>query len=264
MSATYRSTRKYLAWRVGPEPNPVVDVLALAMGEDLQEDMVEGAEEAKRYALHRVACQVCLSEGATRGREGVDGGSTLLCECCAAAAGGTQYERHDDALVSTDGPVIELILSALHVADEVGCGPSEALGILDRAHCRVVCGLMQFLPYRRALIREIDINNRMPELLGVVVGRTDDAVALLEEQMDVQLSRYDEIRAEALERAADAQRAVVEMCRRARELAQPAGDILDDLTEKVEARYRAYWWAEDAAMLHSSLASKLNNLRSAA
>ena len=261
MSATYRSTRKYLAWRVGPEPNPVVDVLALAMGEDLQEDLVEGAEEANRYALHRVACQVCLTEGATGGREGDDGGPTLLCEGCAAAAGGIQYERHDDALVPTDGPVVELILSALNVADEVGCGTSEALGILDRAHCRVVCGLMQFLPYRRAIIREIDINDRMPELLGVVVVRTEEAVALLEEQMDVQLNRYDEIRAEALERAATAQQAVVEICRRARELAQPAASFLDDLAEQVEARYRAYWWAEDAANLYASLEAKLSDLR---
>ena len=262
MSETYRNTRKYLVWRVGSKPNPAVDVLALAMGKDLQVELVDGIE-ADRYALRRVVCEVCLSEGATRGME-TDEGSTLLCSSCADRVGGTQYERHDDALVPTDGPVLELILSALHVADEVGCGPSEALGILDRVHCRVVCGLMQFLPYRRALIREIDINNRLPELLGVVVGRTDEAVALLEEQMDVQLSRYDEIRAEALRRAATAQQAVVEMCRRARELAQPAAAIMDDLQEQVEARYRAHWMAEDVAMLHSSLASKLNNLQSAA
>ena len=262
MSETYRNTRKYLAWRVGSKPNPVVDVLALAMGEDLQVDVVDSAE-ADRYALRRVACEVCFSEGATRGME-ADEGSALLCEGCAAAAGGTQYERHDDALVPTDGPVVELILSALHVADEVGCGPSEALGILDRAHCRVVCGLMQFLPYGRALIREIDINDRMPQLLGVVVGRTDEAVALLEEQMDVQLSRYDEIRAEALGRAATAQQAVVEMCRRARELAQPAASFLDELTEQVEARFRAHRWAEDAANLYASLEAKLSDLRAAA
>ena len=150
------------------------------------------------------------------------------------------------------------------MADEVGCGTSEALGILDRAHCRVVCGLMQFLPYRRAIIREIDINDRMPELLGVVVGRIEEAVALLEEQMDVQLNRYDEIRAEALERAATAQQAVVDICRRARELAQPAPSFLDDLAEQVEARFRAHRWAEDVAKLYISLEAKLSDLRAEA
>ena len=160
--------------------------------------------------------------------------------------------------------MVELILSALHVADEVGCGPSEALGLFDRAHRHVVCGLMQFMPYRRMPIPEIPINDRLPELLGVVVGRTDEAVAFLREQMAAQLRRYEEIRVEALERAADAQSAVVEMCRRATELAQPACDILDDLTEKVEARYRAHWRAEDVANLHSSLESKLDTLRTGA
>ena len=262
MSETYRNTRKYRVWRVGSKPNPVIDVIALAMGEELQVDVVDSAE-ADRYALRRAACEVCFSEGATRGME-TDEGSILLCEGCAATAGGVQYDRYDDALLPTDGPVVELILSALNVADEVGCGPSEALGLLDRAHCRVVCGLIQFLPYRHALVREIDINDRMAQLLGVVVGRTDEAVALLEEQMDVQLRRYDEIRAEALGRAEAAQRAVVERCRRARELAQPAAAFLDDLQEQVEARFRAHWRADDAAVLHSSLESKLNDLRATA
>ena len=262
MSGKYRDTTKHLAWRVGSEPNPIVDVLALAMGEDLQVDLVEAAE-AKRYALKQVVCETCLSEGATRGVE-TDGGSTLLCETCAARAGGVQYERHDDALLPTDGPVVELILSAMSVADEVGCGPSEALGLLDRAHCRVVCGLMQFVPRRHAILPGLDLNDRLAELLGVVVGRSDEAAAFLQEQMAAQMSRYDELRAEALTRAADAQRTVVEMCRRARELAQPAASILDDLQEQVEARFRAHWMAEDAAVMHSSLESKLNDLRATA
>ena len=61
-----------------------MDVLALAMGEDLQEDLVEGVEEAKRYALHRVACQVCYSQrGRPAGREG-DDGSVPRCSARAA------------------------------------------------------------------------------------------------------------------------------------------------------------------------------------
>ena len=64
MSETYVNTRRYLVWRVGSKPNPVVDVLALAMGEDLQVELVDSIE-ADRYALRRVACEVCLSEGAT-------------------------------------------------------------------------------------------------------------------------------------------------------------------------------------------------------
>ena len=172
--------------------------------------------------------------------------------------------RYDDALLPTDGPVVELILSALNVADEVGCGPSEALGLLDRAHCRVVCGLMQIVPRRHAILPGLDLNDRLAELLGVVVGRSEEAAAFLQEQMAAQMSRYDELRAEALTRAADAQRTVVEMCRRARELAQPAASILDDLQEQVEARFRAHWMAADVAVLHSSLESKLNDLRATA
>ena len=232
------------------------------MGEGLQVDRVP-ASEARRYAIKRVACESCFSEGATRGVE-TDGGSTLLCETCAARAGGVQYERHDTGLLPGDGPVVALILSAMSVADEVGCGPSEALGLLDRAHCRVVCGLMRFVPRRHSILPGLDLNDRLVELLGVVVGRSDEAAAFLREQMAAQLHRYEEKRAEALSWAADAQRTVVGMCRRARDLAQPAVSILDDLQEQVEARYRAHGVAEDVAMLHSSLASKLNDLRAAA
>ena len=190
MNGTDRDTKMYLAWRVGSRPNPVVDVLALAMGEGLQVDRVP-ASEARRYAIKRVACESCFSEGATRGVE-TDGGSTLLCETCAARAGGVQYERHDTGLLPGDGPVVALILSAMSVADEVGCGPSEALGLLDRAHCRVVCGLMRFVPRRHSILPGLDLNDRLVELLGVVVGRSDEAAAFLREQMAAQLHRYEE------------------------------------------------------------------------
>ena len=80
------------------------------MGGDLQADLVEG-NEAERYSLKRVACESCLSEGATRGME-TDEGSTLLCETCAVPAGGIQYERYDDALLPNgrEGPVASAAL----------------------------------------------------------------------------------------------------------------------------------------------------------
>ena len=193
MSETYRNTRRYLVWRVGSKPNPVVDVLALAMGEDLQVELVDSIE-ADRYALRRVACEVCLSEGATREIE-TDGDSTVLCETCADRAGGTQYERHDAALLPSDGPVVVLILSALRVADEVGCGPSEALDILDGAECRVVCGLRQFLPTQRLAPIRSERDDRLAELLGVIVERTDEAAAFLQKQMVAKLKRYAELNA---------------------------------------------------------------------
>ena len=242
MSGTYRNTSQYLAWRVGSEPNAICDVLALAMGEDLQVDLVEGTE-AKRYALKRAACEVCLSEGATRGME-TDEGSTLLCSSCADRAGGTQYERHDAALLPNDGPVVALILSALRVADEVGCGPSEALDILDGAECRVVCGLRQFLPTQRLAPFRSERDDRLAELLGVIVERTDEAAAFLQEQMVAKLRRYAELRASALKGAAAA--------------------IRDDLQEKVEARLNAHRMAEDVSAMYRGLEAKLDYLREAA
>ena len=242
MSETYRNTRKYLVWRVGSKPNPVVDVLALAMGEDLQVELVDSIE-ADRYALRRVACEVCLHEGATREIE-TDGDSTVLCETCADRAGGTQYERHDAALLPSDGPVVVLILSALRVADEVGCGPSEALDILDGAECRVVCGLRQFLPTQRLAPIRSERDNRLAELLGMIVERTDEAAAFLQEQMVAKLRRYAELRASALEGAAAA--------------------IRDDLQEKVGARLNAHRMAEDVSAMHRGLEAKLDYLREAA
>ena len=242
MSETYVNTRRYLVWKVGSKPNPVVDVLALAMGEDLQVELVDSIE-ADRYALRRVACEVCLSEGATRGME-TEEGSTLLCSSCAASIGGVQYERHDDALLPTDGPVVELILSALHVADEVGCGPSEALDILDGAECRVVCGLRQFLPTQRLAPIRSERDDRLAELLGVIVERTDEAAAFLQEQMAAKLRRYAELRASALKGAAAA--------------------IRDDLQEKVEARLNAHRMAEDVSAMYRGLEAKLDYLREAA
>ena len=242
MSETYRNTRKYLVWRVGSKPNPVVDVLALAMGEDLQVELVDSIE-ADRYALRRVACEVCLSEGATREIE-TDGDSTVLCETCADRAGGTQYERHDAALLPSDGPVVVLILSALRVADEVGCGPSEALDILDGAACRVVCGLRQFLPTQRLAPIRSERDNRLAELLGMIVERTDEAAAFLQEQMVAKLRRYAELRASALEGAAAA--------------------IRDDLQEKVGARLNAHRMAEDVSAMYRGLEAKLDYLREAA
>ena len=242
MSETYVNTRRYLVWRVGSKPNPVVDVLALAMGEDLQVELVDSIE-ADRYALRRVACEVCLSEGATREIE-TDGDSTVLCETCADRVGGTQYERHDAALLPSDGPVVVLILSALRVADEVGCGPSEALDILDGAECRVVCGLRQFLPTQRLAPFRSERDDRLAELLGVIVERTDEAAAFLQEQMAAKLRRYAELRDSALEGAAAA--------------------IRDGLQQKVEARLNAHRMAEDVSAMYRGLEAKLDYLREAA
>ena len=184
-------------------------------------------------------------------------------ETCADHAGGTQYERHDAALLPGDGPVVALILSALRVADEVGCGPLETLDILDGAECRVVCGLRQFLPTQRLGSIRSERDDRLAELQGVIVERTDEAATFLQEQMVAKLRRYAELRASALEGAATAQRAIVEMCRRARSLAQPAA-ILEDLQERVEARLNAHRMAEDVAMMYRSLEAKLDHLRGAA
>ena len=212
------------------------------MGEDLHVDRVSAAE-ASRYTLKRMACESCLYKGATREIE-TDGDSTVLCETCADRVGGTQYERHDAALLPSDGPVVVLILSALRVADEVGCGPSEALDILDGAECRVVCGLRQFLPTQRLAPIRSERDDRLAELLGVIVERTDEAAAFLQEQMVAKLKRYAELRASALEGAAAA--------------------IRDDLQEKVEARLNAHRMAEDVSAMYRGLEAKLDYLREAA
>ena len=209
MSGTYRNTSQYLARRVGSEPNPICDVLALAMGEDLQVDLVEGSE-AKRYAFKRAACEVCLS--------------TIT--------------------PSSDGPVVALILSALRVADEVGCGPLEALDILDGAECRVVCGLRQFLPTQRLGSIRSERDDRLAELLGVIVERTDEAAAFLQEQMVAKLRRYAGLRDSALEGADSTTR--------------------DDLQEKGDARLNAHRMAEDVSAMYRGLEAKLDYLREAA